>query len=351
MEISGQKALRNLCIIFCLSIHILYIMSRMMMCQIGTPTIKQQSDYHLHYVSSELELSNVKLVNCRKLIEGNEEEHMLALKLMKANPKQFFSDEKLNNLAQNCTNLRGLGYKNEIGSQEEENFPIAFSILLHRDLHQMERLLRIIYSPQNYYCLHVDRKAHPILLTGVNSIAKCFPNIVVVSKQENVVYASFSRLQAELNCMTDLVHISNKWTYVINLVSSVLPLRTNREMVQILKLYNGSNDIEGRSKVHESRISNVFIVINDSIHKTSVKKEPPPHNIQIVKGSAYGIFSRQFVEYVLKDKRVRDFLEWCKDTFSPDEHFWATLNSLHKNPHLQTPGGFKGRVADMLVAC
>lgn len=72
------------------------------------------------------------------------------------------------------------------------------------------------------------------------------------------------------------------------------------------------------------------------------KNPPPPHGLKIVKGSAYGAFSRQFVQFVVEDRRARDLLEWSKTVFSPDEYFWATLHHTYINSHLNTPGAFSG---------
>lgn len=52
---------------------------------------------------------------------------------------------------------------------------------------------------------------------------------------------------AELSCMKDLLSFS-KWKYFINLTGWEFPLRTNYELVKILKIYNGSNDGEGTIK-------------------------------------------------------------------------------------------------------
>ena len=30
--------------------------------------------------------------------------------------------------------------------------------------------------------------------------------------------------------------------------------------------------------------------------------------------------------------------------FSPDEHYWSTLNTLSVNPQLNTPGGYTGKI-------
>ncbi|KGL77122.1 N-acetyllactosaminide beta-1,6-N-acetylglucosaminyl-transferase, isoform B, partial [Tinamus guttatus] len=59
-----------------------------------------------------------------------------------------------------------------------------------------------------------------------------------------------------------------------------------------------------------------------------VLKAPPPHNLTIYFGSAYVAVTRPFVEFVLRDRRARDLLAWSEDTYSPDEHFWVTLNRI-----------------------
>ena len=68
----------------------------------------------------------------------------------------------------------------------------------------------------------------------------------------------------------------------------------------------------------------------------------PPHDIHIVKGSAYGIFSRDFVHYIINNKKAVDLLEWSKNTYSPDEFYWSTLHHSYSNPHLKAPGSYSG---------
>jgi hypothetical protein len=68
----------------------------------------------------------------------------------------------------------------------------------------------------------------------------------------------------------------------------------------------------------------------------------PPHGITIVRGSAYGIFSRPFVEWLLTDSRPVDLLDWAKRTFSPDEFYWSTLHYAYANPTMRAPGSYAG---------
>ena len=49
-------------------------------------------------------------------------------------------------------------------------------------------------------------------------------------------------------------------------------------------------------------------------------------------GSAYFLFSKQAVDFILSDKNVKQYLEWSKDSWSPDESIWATLSRYHRLP-------------------
>ncbi|XP_013386316.1 beta-1,3-galactosyl-O-glycosyl-glycoprotein beta-1,6-N-acetylglucosaminyltransferase [Lingula anatina] len=289
--------------------------------------------------------------SCWKLLEGDKRE-IEKVKMAAISPKRSaIADVDFINLTRNCLQFQeNRGYIMN-SSDLEKSFPIAFSILVYKNAHQTERLLRAIYRPQNIYCIHVDAKSPIILQRALRSIASCFDNVFLASKLENVIYAGFPRLQAELNCMRDAMHRREKWKYYINLASQSFPLRTNLEMVEILKLYNGANDIEGitgsRLELVKNRFRRSWEVVhengNTKLKITDKLKDHPPFNISIVRGSAYGIFSRAFVDYILNDPAARALLDWSRDTYSPDEHYWATLHHLQINPQLNTPGGYTGK--------
>ncbi|KAK3608207.1 hypothetical protein CHS0354_039223 [Potamilus streckersoni] len=289
----------------------------------------------------------VTAVDCRRIIEGHKEEIAMATTWMTNHSKNTISNAEYLNLTSDCK-----AYKRERGlidfivTEDEEQFPIAYSILMYQEVEQMERLLKAIYRLQNIYCIHVDLSSPKEVHNAVNAITGCFDNVFVVSKKETVIYAGFTRLQADINCMADLLQTNVEWKYFINLPSQQYPIKTNQEIVKILQIYNGANDIEGitgnRMLPYRFKYVHKYVPQDKgkaTIYKTNITKSDPPHNISIVKGSAYGIFSRNFVRFIIYDEKARDFLEWCKEVYSPDEYYWATLNH---NPHLNAPGGFTG---------
>lgn len=139
------------------------------------------------------------------------------------------------------------GYITDSLSDEEKHFPIAYSILVYKSPEQFEFLLRAIYRPQNVYCVHVDKKTHPNVFNGFKCITRCFPNVFLTSKRYSVNWGKIGVLLPEIECMRNLLSFST-WKYFINLTGQEFPLRTNYELVKILKIYNGSNDAEGTIK-------------------------------------------------------------------------------------------------------
>uniref|UniRef100_A0ACB8FCM9 N-acetyllactosaminide beta-1,6-N-acetylglucosaminyl-transferase n=1 Tax=Sphaerodactylus townsendi TaxID=933632 RepID=A0ACB8FCM9_9SAUR len=225
-------------------------------------------------------------------------------------------------------------YLPRVLSAEEAAFPLAFSITLHKDFATFERVFRALYAPHNVYCVHVDEKAPARFKREVALLLECFPNAFVASRAEPVVYAGISRLQADLHCMKDLLRFSRRWKYLLNMCGQDFPLRTNREMVRHLKGFKGKNITPGilppKHAVHRTKYVFKEHMTRGSSHmvNTETLKTPPPHNLTIYFGSAYVALTRPFVEFLFQDQRALDLLEWSKDTYSPDEHFWVTLNRI-----------------------
>ncbi|KAM6412935.1 N-acetyllactosaminide beta-1,6-N-acetylglucosaminyl-transferase [Pluvialis apricaria] len=233
-------------------------------------------------------------------------------------------------------------------SAEEADFPIAYIMTLHKEFETFERLFRAVYMPQNVYCIHVDAKAPAPFWRAVQRLVGCFPNVFLASRAERVVYGGISRLRADLHCMRDLLASALPWRYLLNTCGQDFPLKTNREIVRLLKGLGGKNvtpgvlpppHITARTKyVHREQLYSFFSFMLG----TFVHKAPPPHNLTIYFGSAYVAVTRPFVEFVLQDQRAIDLLAWSEDTYSPDEHFWVTLNRIPGVPGSMPNASWEG---------
>ena len=183
-------------------------------------------------------------VSCSALFRDDQAEVAKAQEYMSSYPTTSIENQDYTELTKDCQRFRDLrGYIMKPQSQEEKDFPIAFSILMYKHVEQVERLLRAIYMPQNYYCIHLDAKASDSMLQAMKGIVSCFPNVFIASRSERVFWGHISILNAEVSCLTDLMKY--QWKYYINLSGQMFPLQSNRNLVKILKLYNGANDVEG----------------------------------------------------------------------------------------------------------
>ncbi|XP_043821869.1 N-acetyllactosaminide beta-1,6-N-acetylglucosaminyl-transferase isoform X1 [Dromiciops gliroides] len=235
-------------------------------------------------------------------------------------------------------------------SKEEAQFPLAYAMVIHKDFETFERLFRAIYMPQNVYCIHVDEKTTAEFKDAVQWLVSCFPNAFLTSKMEPVVYGGISRLRADLNCMKDLVASKVQWKYIINTCGQDFPLKTNKEIVQHLKRFKGKNITPGVLPPAHA-IERTKYVFKEHMgprasymQKTSALKSLPPHQLVIYFGSAYVALTREFVNFVFQDPRATDLLDWSKDTYSPDEHFWVTLNRISGVPGSMPNASWEGNL-------
>ncbi|XP_033096124.1 N-acetyllactosaminide beta-1,6-N-acetylglucosaminyl-transferase-like [Anneissia japonica] len=229
-------------------------------------------------------------------------------------------------------------------SKEEGDFPLAYIIVTHKESAQLERLLRAIYHPQNVYCVHPDAKSPHAFHSVVHKLSECFDNVFVASKLESVQYAGYTRLLADINCMDDLLRRPEPWKYAMNMCAQDFPLKTNLEIVQQLKMYKGHNDINGilPPRYIQSRTRFIYrTTLTGKLTSTAKRKTNPPHGLTIYFGNAYYAATRRFVNYIINDQVAIDLLRWSNDTYSPDEHYWVTLQRDKR-----TPGGYPNATWD-----
>ena len=291
--------------------------------------------------------------DCASLIRGDEK----TVKVANTNSKSGISpteNKYLLGATKNCsTFLRDNYYQKTPLSPEEENFPIAYILTVHKNAEQVKKLLKAIYTPNNVYCFHICKGADKNFQDSIESLSKCFNNVFVASKLERVIYGGYSRLKADINCMQDLTNYHLPWKYVINICGQDFPLKTNGEMVKYMSSLRGKNDIPGvirNDTMIIDRTRYIYKVSSNNrgepfMKKTNlIKASPPPHNITLICGSAYYIASVEFIRYILTSKVAQDLLSWLKDAYSPDEHFWATANRLADAPGGTTLLNWKSRV-------
>nr|XP_017528913.2 beta-1,3-galactosyl-O-glycosyl-glycoprotein beta-1,6-N-acetylglucosaminyltransferase 7 [Manis javanica] len=252
----------------------------------------------------------------------------------------------------NCSRIsQALHFITRPLSAEEGNFSLAYIVTIHKELAMFVQLLRAIYVPQNVYCIHVDDKAPKKYKTAVQTLVNCFENIFISSKRGKVAYTGFTRLQADINCMKDLIHSKFQWNYVINLCGQDFPIKSNKEIIFYLRSkWNDKNITPGviqpPNAKAQTRQSHPEFTAEGSIYVSPNKrfKHEPPHNLTIYFGSPYYVLTRKFVEFALTDTRAQAMLQWSKGIHSPERHYWVTLNRLKDAPGATPTAGWKGNI-------
>ncbi len=140
------------------------------------------------------------------------------------------------------------------------DFPIAFTIVAHKDFARLARLFRMIYRPQNAYCIHIDSRSTPEFRRAVKELTMCYAgdrNVVLVKEKESVAvnWGDASVIQPQMICARKLLtSVKINWKYVVNCVGQEFPLRTNVELVEALKALKGANLIESTSNTELWRL-------------------------------------------------------------------------------------------------
>ncbi|XP_041029782.1 beta-1,3-galactosyl-O-glycosyl-glycoprotein beta-1,6-N-acetylglucosaminyltransferase 3-like [Carcharodon carcharias] len=306
--------------------------------------IKQKSGYNVRYEHLDLAGKNS---TCWKIISGDTEaieEAVLTSITVESKHKVVTEIDYLAMTQDCCHFIKNRKYITFPLSTTEQNFPLAYSMVIHTNIEMFERLLRSIYAPQNVYCVHVDRKSSKPFYSAVHAIASCFNNVFIVGKLESVTYGSWSRVQADLNCMEELLQSPVPWRYLINVCGQDFPTKTNWEIVNSLIAKNSSNVMDSvPPPKFKKRRWEFHYDTHKGVVRTHRTKSPPPIHSPMFVGGAYVLVTREFVRALFVNPETQAFFKWSEDTYSPDEHIWATLQRMPEIPGSipYTPGLYK----------
>lgn len=109
---------------------------------------------------------------------------------------------------------------------------------------------------------------------------------------------------------------------MITLCGKELPLRTNRELVQLLKELNGTSSV----LAHATPKSNY----------DRFRAGPIPYNLTVYKSLVYFALTPVFTEYVLYNKVAITLYKFLESADVPEEHYYSTLFMIPGKLHMYT---------------
>merc|ERR1712198_105609 len=234
-------------------------------------------------------------------------------------------------------------------NQQELDLPLAYVITAFTDPRNVELSLATIFRPHNSYCIHIDQKSDKIFRETLENIMTCYRNkfsdswIFSSNVSESVVWGHYSIVQAELNCLNDLMESNRTWLYALDMAGAEGMTYTNRELVANLSANMGEIYTESflMPDYNMDRVKwKTELTSKNQIRVTNIPLGPIPFNLTIYKGAKAWKLPREFVQFLLTHPVAKEFLEFCKDTAVPDETVIATLSRISDMIPNQNSSGF-----------
>ncbi|CAI2294605.1 unnamed protein product [Caenorhabditis sp. 36 PRJEB53466] len=276
----------------------------------------RQSPYH-HCEKSEI--INFEELECARMFDGD------ANSLARGSLFKFDDViilEQILSSRDKCSEFQSIfQFFREPRSAEERAFPLAYGLLIHDNFVQISLLLSAIYQPQNQFCLAIDGNSSPEFIELIRMLSQCYDNIYYFVTEE-IRWCGYEILTSVFRCVEHLTELKSDWKYYQYLSGVDAPLKSNLEMVRIFKALNGSFNAE----------------IDQFEYYRLNRKRPWKSPLPLFKTSLSATFSRESANFMVKNEKVQEQIEYLRGTECADESLWATIAGNPKT--LAMPGGF-----------
>ena len=260
-----------------------------------------------------------------------------------------------------------------LGVHEEHentsNAPLAFSHLVHSQSAILEVFLSIYFRPNNFYCIHVDKKSNITFKTAIANLIRCYSNktkqgeIFTLSEIDSfsVDWGGNTMLKADLKCLSKLLELNQRknqtfrWSHSASIAGSELPIVTYPSFRDKItqKLGTDLSSVESfvlppenffRLSVEQNKDSkafqngslqeNIFEIsnpLNNSTIATSSYNSSNNNKIEfkVFKGIRNVILSSKDVDFLLNNEISKEFLNWFSKGSFTEEHFYSTVIRFH----------------------
>ncbi|CAO4361373.1 unnamed protein product [Caenorhabditis nigoni] len=224
-----------------------------------------------------------------------------------------------------CESLKELyRFNNESLSLEEANYTLAYGMLVYKDLPQVLFMLSSVYHPQNEYCIAVGENSEPLFQNLLKELSTCFQNVHFM-KRPPISWGSHEIINSAYECLQFLSHLKSDWKYFQYLSGFDAPLKTNLEMVRILKQLNGTANVE-IAKYQWQRLRG---------------KNETQSPLPLFKSSLSALIPRDAANELTSSLIPREQLEFLKNTGIADEGFWGTM--LGNKDKFNVPGSINAQ--------
>lgn len=210
---------------------------------------------------------------------------------------------------------------------------VVFSIVAHRDVEQLRRLIQAISLPQHYILLHLERRCPVEFEIAVNELASSFDNVVVL-KFGTILYETDLVSMIQYRIMYWVTHVLQlPFDYWISLDGASFPLHSASELVKQLvkserQIWMG-NLLSKGIEVHSDQTSylrtkRLFATHGDDSFKLVMRLPRPTFRDQLLpqaivqymnkktNSGNQAVYSRAIVEELVASPAVRELFTLSK---------------------------------------
>uniref|UniRef100_A0A0N5C1U2 Glycosyltransferase family 17 n=1 Tax=Strongyloides papillosus TaxID=174720 RepID=A0A0N5C1U2_STREA len=268
-------------------------------------------------------------LDCSKVISGDIN-YINKMKMKRFTIKEIPKDYKYD-----CESIKSRGFYPKVPlSDIEANYPIAYARNVYNNYLMLELEFLVSYAPQNHYCFSVDLKSSE-LYKQLTSLSKCFNNVYISPIRYKMNSDGIYQALSTYECMKILK--DKKWKYLFILQNDDFPIKTNREIVEILTARNSTLDMQfcDPSPFIEYRINlnacwdykslNFF----NEAEMNENDKELLNNKLQFSKGTYASGIPRGSIDFILNNISINKYLNQINtaDKYGEDEMVWQTLFS------------------------
>merc|ERR1719495_2190573 len=99
----------------------------------------------------------------------------------------FLTEDQILQRTEDCTNYFQtfpVLHHLQPNNNNNHNFPLAFSHLVHHEIGVLEAFLAVYFRPWDMHCIYIDRKASEAVRKAVNGLIKCYRQKCYPSAEE-----------------------------------------------------------------------------------------------------------------------------------------------------------------------
>lgn len=217
---------------------------------------------------------------------------------------------------------------------------IAYCIMIHHMFAQFCWLFEAIYTKDDIFLIHVDKKANKDFYDQVKSYVGSRTNVRFLPRRP-VTRFGWSVVSVELEAIRTLVSCTTNWQYFINLSGQDYPIKSCGCIRDQLQAEYPRNFIDvvpfdqmEKFDAKDPHLKRIFsFEMFGRLAQTRLQL-PFPRSIDIrYKGPAWFILSREFCEWLVAEPITKRLATLVKYTWNPDELFFQSLimNSPYRN--------------------